>query len=272
MSGFRSPRSSISRVRLVACCSIFVAVAGTGTATPGEASEGFANVVAGIARIQAPPEAVKEIKAVVTLPVRATPVAPGQAVEKGEVLVEMDLEKLEKELSLRRRELSSIQEEKRFRASNKEVQRGGGASSGRAQGPSNSVEMELVQKEANATRDLLEVQTNLSTASPRAPENGFLVKLLYGVGSEAKRRKPILTFIDAKQTLVSVTLPAESIDTFPPGSRVAVSSPADPGRRFVGTVEKPAKTAGAGILTLRPIELPFLSLEKETPVILTALP
>ena len=225
-----------------------------------------ADAVGGIAKVQAPPNAVKPLKAVANLPVRATPVAPGQPVEDGQLLLEIDVEKLEKELAMRRQELASIQEDKRYRATNKEVRRGGGGSSNLAQGPDNSIEMELVQKEANATRDLLEVQTRISTASPHAPQNGYLVHLFYDVGAETKKRKPLLTFVAAEDTRVSVTVPAESVVAFPPGSRVLIASSTDPGRRFEGTVERPAKGDAPGTVLVRPDGLPFLNLDQEAPV------
>ncbi|MEZ5312914.1 MAG: hypothetical protein R2862_04265 [Thermoanaerobaculia bacterium] len=180
-----------------------------------------ADAVGGIAKVQAPPNAVKPLKAVANLPVRATPVAPGQPVEDGQLLLEIDVEKLEKELAMRRQELASIQEDKRYRATNKEVRRGGGGSSNLAQGPDNSIEMELVQKEANATRDLLEVQTRISTASPHAPQNGYLVHLFYDVGAETKKRKPLLTFV-AEDTRVR-SPSRRSRSSLPPGSRVVIA-------------------------------------------------
>ena len=254
-----SPRPRLRSPALVTATLLFAFAA---AASPAHA----ADAVGGIARLQAPPSAVKPIKAVANLPVRATPVAPGQPVEDGALLVEMDLETLEKELAMRRQELASIQEDKRYRATNKEVRRGGGGSSNLAQGPDNSIEMELVQKEANATRDLLEVQTRISTASPHAPTDGYLVHLFYDVGAETKKRKPLLTFIAADETLVSVVVPPEAIAAFPPGSRVAIVSSTDPTRRFEGTVEKPAKGSDPGRLSVRPAGLPFLNLDQEAPV------
>lgn len=219
-----------------------------------------ADPVAGVAKYETPArEAIATVNAIVSLPVRATPVAVGAPVRKNEVLVEIDLRELEKELAGQRKALLDIQAEKRFRATNRENVQG-------------NVAIELITKEANASRDLLETQTRISTASPRAPEDGFLVHRFYEVGAQTKKRKPLLTFLEAKRALLAIAVPADTAAAFPVGSKISVADAGDPARRFLATLEK-SSPAGDGVtLTLRPLELPFLALDQTAQVLLSPAP
>lgn len=226
--------------------------------------------VRGTARLLAPEASVVVLNAAVTLPVVALPVAPGEPVSKGTVLVELKLEKIERELRQRQKDLRAIQEEKRYRTSNREVQRGGGTR--QFEGPSGGVEVNLAIKEADAMRDMLEVQTKLSIAEPRASEDGYLVRNFYAAGAEAKRRKPLVSFVAATRTALTVTVAEGVAADFPPGAAVAVTSAADSAQRFRATVVSAAASTGSdGVeLTLRPLELPFLALDR--PATVTVVP
>ncbi|MEO7974796.1 MAG: hypothetical protein ABIU84_14540 [Thermoanaerobaculia bacterium] len=204
------------------------------------------------------------INAVVTLPLGALPAAVGVPVHKGSILAEMDVRKLERELSELQRELRSIQAEKRFRTSSKEVQRGGGPTN--VQRPNNGVEENLAIKEANALRDMLEVQTRLSQASPRAPENGYLVRAFYGVGADAKRRKPLVSFVAATKTSLALQVALEAAAGFPPGTEVTVSSQENRSLQFRGVVTRTLSGIAGAEVTVRPLELPFLALDRPTSV------
>ena len=222
----------------------------------------------GIGRLAAPEAAVVVINAVVTLPVAALPLRPGEPVKKGTILAEMDVAKLEREMRELQRRLRDVQEEKRFRASNKEVQRGGGGSTTGGQRPDNGIETNLAIQEADAMRDMLEVQTRLSQASPRAPADGYLIRNYYAVGAEAKRRKPLVSFVAANATALAVFLPGATPADYPAGAEVTVRSADDTERRFRGVVVSSRAGAADLELTVRPLELPFLALDRPTTVVI----
>ena len=226
----------------------------------------------GTARLSSPEGAVLVLNAVVSLPVAALPVRPGDPVKKGTILAEMDVAKLEREMRELQRTLRDVQEEKRYRASNKEVQRGGGGSTSGGQRPDNGVETNLAIKEADAMRDMLEVQTRLSQASPRAPADGYLIRNFYAVGADAKRRKPLVSFVAASATSLSVTLPGATPADFPAGAEVTVRSAEDAQQAFRGVIVSSRAGATALELTVRPLELPFLALERETAVVIVTGP
>lgn len=217
--------------------------------------------VSGAARLQVPPGATTTLKSVETLPVRGVAVAAGEPVRKGVVLLEMDLSKLQRELDETSKELRLLQDEARRRISGRENR-------------SASEAVELAMRQADAQRDLVTIQTSLSTALPRAPEDGFVVRYFYAVGAEAKRRKPILEFIAAGKTTLALALSpaaaAGAAATMPPGTRVVVFGADDPQRRFRATVETSTRAADGGVaLTLRPLELSFLALDRPATVSLT---
>ena len=120
-------------------------------------------------------------------------------------------------------------------------------------------------------RDMLEVQTRLSIAEPRAPEDGYPVRNFYAAGAEAKRRKPLVSFVAATQTALTVTLEEGAAADFPPGAEVTVTSGADAALRFRATVVSSAASAASGgvELALRPLELPFLALDRPAEVVVT---
>lgn len=205
------------------------------------------------------------INGVVSLPVRALPVVPGEPVRKGSVLLEINVERLDRELRERQNDLRRIQEEKRYRASNKEVQRGGGGSTS-GQRPDTSVEANLGLQEADAMRDMLEVQTRISQASPRAPADGYLVRTFYAVGADTKRRKPLVSFIPADKTVLVVALSGAVAADFPSGAAVSVSSAEDAKPAFRGVIVSSLASETDLEVTIRPLELPFLALERPATV------
>ena len=120
-------------------------------------------------------------------------------------------------------------------------------------------------------RDMLEVQTKLSIAEPRASEDGYLVRNFYAAGAEAKRRKPLVSFVAATQTALTVTVAEGVAADFPPGAEVAVTSAAESAQRFRATVVSAAASAASGgfELALRPLALPFLALDRPAEVVVT---
>lgn len=224
----------------------------------------------GSARLGAPAGVESTLNAAVSLPVRAIPATVGAPVPKGSILVEMNVEKIERELRELQRTLREVQEEKRYRKSNKEVQRGGGTQA--FQGPENSIETNLAIKEADAMRDLLEVQTKLSIASPRAPEDGYLLRSFYAVGADAKRRKPLVSFVAASKTVLEVSLAGATPDDFPVGSAVTVRSAEAAQQAFRGVVLTSLAGAEGLELAVRPVELPFLALDRPAAVTIEKTP
>lgn len=230
----------------------------------------------GLGQLTAPEAAVVVINAVVTLPIAALPQRPGEPVKKGTILAEMNVVKLEREMRELQRRLRDIQEEKRNRTSNREVggavAGSGGSSTATAQRPSSGIETNLAIQEADAMRDMLEVQTRLSQASPRAPGDGYLIRNFYAVGAEAKRRKPLVSFVAASATSLAVTLPGAGLADYPAGAEVTVRSAENSGQAFRGVIVSSRAGAADLELTLRPLELPFLALDRPVPITIEKAP
>jgi hypothetical protein len=224
------------------------------------------------ALLVAPPEAVKELKATASLPVTSLPAAPNQPVRLGELLVGVDVSKMEKELAAARKNLESAQDEKRERTTGQEVVRGtaSGGGSGGGQGPSGGRMAELQVAEANAMSELLELQTRITMAPLHAPADGYVVRHLYAVGATTKKRKPLLTFVEAKKLVLEATVPAAQAAPFAAGTEVKVASMIDPAQAFLGRIESATPAGEAVALRIRPAGLPFLTLGTTTPVTLSA--
>lgn len=216
----------------------------------------------GVARLEAPAGAETVLKVVASLPVLAVPVAPGDPVAKGTVLVEMDLKSLERAVGEARDRLAEEQQKSRGRSSTRVP-----ASRG------NTDQLIVNQDEMAAMSDLMELQTRLSTASPRAPEDGYVLQNFYATGAQAKRRKPLVSFVAGTRTRVRIALDDGAAATYPPGSEVTVISREDGARRFrCAVVQSTVRGAGAAELELRPLELPFLSLDRPAPVTIETTP
>lgn len=231
-----------------------------------------AHAVAAEARLVAPPGSETELKATVSLEVRALPAALNQPVAKGAFLVQMDLTKLQKELEGEQKTLASAQEEKRRLA----VQRGATSSSP----ASNSrVDMQNAQNvsdaqmaESNAISDIARLQSELSTADLRAPADGYVVRQLFAVGAKSKKRKPLVAFVEAQKAVLEVSLPAAEAAPFAAGATVRVADAGDAARAFRGKVLSAAPSGEAVALRIQPLELPFLALASAATVNLSPAP
>ncbi len=246
-------------VSLLAVCALVLPVAA-------------AHAVAVEARLVAPPGSEAELKAAISLEVRALPAALHQPVAKGAMLVEMDLTKLQKELEGEQKTLASAQEEKRRLA----VQRGATSSTP----ASNSrVDMQNAQnvsdaqmEESNAISDIARLQSELSTADLRAPADGYVLRQLYAVGAKAKKRKPLVVFVEAGKAVLEASVPAAEAGPFTAGAAVRVADAGNAARAFRGKVLS-AEPAGESVaLRIQPLELPFLALDTAASVNLSAAP
>ena len=168
--------------------------------------------------------------------------------KSGQILVEQDSTVLEGRLAQRQRELLGMQAEKRE------------AAVGARQGT-----REIDQPEVEAAREILDLQAEITTATTVAPADGYVVRQLYAVGAKARRRKPLLVFVEAEKTLLEISIPASDAAPFTAGSKVLVSSTDGRGLSFSGTVlaTKPSPSIVDQIdLSVQPLELPFLALDR----------
>jgi multidrug resistance efflux pump len=129
---------------------------------------------------------------------------------------------------------------------------------------------ELQFAEANAMTELVELQTRITSAPLHAPADGYVVRHLYAVGATTKKRKPLLTFVEAKKLVLEATVPAAQAAPFAAGADVKVVSMIDPAQAFLGRVESATPAGEAVALRIRPAALPFLTLGTTTPVTLSA--
>lgn len=242
------------------------------TAAVGALLAPAAHAVAAEARLVAPPGSEAELKSAISLEVRALPAAPNQPVAKGAFLVQMDLTKLQKELEGEQKTLASAQEEKRRLA----VQRGATSSTP----ASNSrVDMQNAQnvsdaqmEESNAISDIARLQTELATADLRAPADGYVVRQLFAVGAKAKKRKPLVVFVEAQKAVLELSLPAAEAAPFVTGAAVRVADAANAARSFRGKVLSADPAGDSVALRIQPLELPFLALASAATVNLSLAP
>ena len=153
----------IDRVR-ISSAGLFLTLA---LAVPGAASV----LVSGVARVEAPTGAATVLKVVASLPVIALPAVRGEPVTKGALLVELDVRSLERAVREARDRLAAEQEMSRGRSSARTATRAN--------------DSQMNQEENTAMSDLLELQTRISTASPQAPEDGYVTQNFYAVGAQA---------------------------------------------------------------------------------------
>lgn len=217
------------------------------------------------AKLVVPEAAVTVVAAKVSLPVSVLAAAAGTPAPKDSILVVMEKDELQRELKLRLEELDAVRSEMRFRTSNREVRGGGGGTTPFSR-PDNSIDTNLAMREADLTRDLLEVQTKLSLADVRALDDGYVVRHLVPVGVTAKKRKPVLSFVRSADTEVLLEVQGGEHRA---GEALLVTSVAS-GSRFHATVAKATPTGAGSELVLRPQELPFLSVGVPEAVIVSA--
>lgn len=228
------------------------------------------HAVAAEARLIAPPGSETELKSAVSLEVQALPAALLQPVAKGAVLVEMDVQKLQKELEGLRKDLTRAQEEKRELA----VQRGATSSSPTSNSRTDMANAQAVSEaqmaESNALSDLARVQSELATADLRAPTDGFVVRQLFAVGAKAKKRKPLVAFVEVQKSVLEAVLPAAEAGPFAAGATIQITDAGNSARGFLGKVLSAAPAGETVALRIQPLELPFLALDAAASVNLSA--
>lgn len=212
------------------------------------------------ARLTAPAGSETELKSTLSIEVRALPAGLNQPVAKGAMLVEMDVSKLQKELDGQRKTLASAQEEKRRLA----VQRGATsatpASNSRVDMSNAQAVADAQMAESNAISDLARLQSELATADLRAPAAGYVTRQLFAVGAKAKKRKPLVGFVEAQKTVLEATVPAAEAAPFAVGATLRVADAGNPAASFRGKVLSAAPEGEAVALRIQPLELPFLAL------------
>lgn len=225
------------------------------------------------AQLSAVTTEVKPVKATASLPVLALPVDRYLPVREGTVLGELDLAKLEKSLREATDRLEQARSERRRMTTDRGVARPGSSGSNRDTAPAGAwQEMSVETAEADATREMVEAQTRLSEAPVRAPRDGYVLDYFYPVGSTSKKRKPFLDFVGIDSTRVTVTLAAAEAAPFAAGVTVRLSDPSDPAAAFRGRIESVAPAGDRVALTVRPLDLPFLTLDTATPATLELAP
>lgn len=242
---------------------LLLAAAATGSPTQAVESE---------ARLVVPPGSEAELKSTLSLTVRALPAPLHQPVTKGTLLVEMDVQKLQKELEGQRKTLTRAQAEKRELATQRRATSSTPASSSRADMANAQAVADAQMAEANALSDLARIQTELATADLRAPDDGYVLRQLYAVGAKARRRTPLLVFVAAQKVVVEAAVPAAVAEPFAVGSAVRVADSGNPSRVFRGKILSADPAGDSVALRIQPLELPFLALEAIASVTLSATP
>lgn len=224
------------------------------------------------ARLVVPPGSEMELKSTLSLTVRALPAPLHQPVTKGTLLVEMDVQDLQKELEGQRKALTRAQAEKRELATRRRATSSTPASSSRADIANAQAVADAEMAESNAISDLARVQTELATADLRAPDDGYVLRNLYAVGAKAKKRKPLLVFVAAQKAVVEAAVPAAAAEPFTVGTAVRIADAGNPSRSFRGKILSADPAGDSVALRIQPLELPFLALEASASATLTATP
>jgi hypothetical protein len=198
--------------------------------------------------LRIPEKAARELRITESLLVIETPVAPGEPVRSGELLLTLDTRPLYRELEQAQAELAELQ------ANEREHPTVGGSTRGGTSNPGNIHGEEM----GNLAGEISNLIGRLEHAALRAPEDGYLVRRFYEVGAKAKRRKPGALFAPLAATVVEVTLSAADAAPYALGAKVQFTDPADDRRSFASTVTA-VKPAGETFhLELNPLDLPFL--------------
>ncbi len=268
-----SRRFAIVLAALVAATVVTHAPA-VSAATSGVAAAAAAEVaaVAIEVRLVAPAGSETELKSALSTEVLALPTPVNQPVPKGAILIEMDLRKLQKEYDGLTRDLTAAQAEKRRLASERGVTSSTPASHSPADLAAAQAVADAQMAESIAMSDLARVQTELATANLRAPANGYLLRQLYAVGAKAKRRKPLLVFVEAQKTVVEAAVPAAQAGPFSVGRAVRITDPGNPALGFRGKILSIDPAGDPVALRIQPLELPFLALDAPAAVSLSAAP
>ncbi|MEO8196491.1 MAG: VWA domain-containing protein [Thermoanaerobaculia bacterium] len=193
-----------------------------------------------VALLRAAATGVKPVEASQSLVVDAFVTPAGTPATKGQILVTFDTASLQQQLDSQQKNLREIQQERR--------------------NPSTS-DVTWATREIDATRELLELQSSLAAAAVRAPSDGYVVRNRVNLGGKAKRRKPVVDFVEFSATRLTATLVPEPSPAFAPGEIVAVAQPGG-GKRFRARVDTVDRSSGSGAaLALTPLELPYLMLD-----------
>jgi len=241
-------RPDLTLLSLAACAALLFAAAPT-----------FAQPIEVDARLSLPTGAETMIDAAVSLPVLAV-AELNLPVRKTAVLAQLDKEKLEKELAGARKQLSSAQAEKRRLATDR------GATTSAVTGNDrtsmrNSQEVGMAEAaEQQAMSEMTTLTTQLAQTLVRAPEDGFLAKVLYAVGAKTKKRKPFLVFAEATRTVIETSVPAAQGAALTPGATVRLSAIGGEVRSFQGKVVAAVPEGDSIALRIQPLELPFFPL------------
>ncbi|MGE0641481.1 MAG: efflux RND transporter periplasmic adaptor subunit [Thermoanaerobaculia bacterium] len=223
-------------------------------------------------RLTIPPGSEETMNSPASLPVEtiATPIL--QPVAKGTVLLQLDREKLQKELEGARKDLASAQAEKR----RLRQERGGATSMPQSQDPAAlRAAQEIGMAEAaeqRAMSDLSKLQTELAESTVRAPVDGFVVKQLFAVGAKTKRRKPLLLFADAAKTVIDASVPAAAAAAYSVGSKVRLAATTAEPHSITGKVVSATPAGDTVTLRIQPLELPFFGPDTTTRVALSPIP
>jgi multidrug resistance efflux pump len=126
--------------------------------------------------------------------------------------------------------------------------------------------------ESNAISDMARLQSELAIANLRAPADGFVRQQFYAVGAKARKRKPLVSFVEAQKTVLEATVPAAEAGPFAVGSVVRVADAGNAARGFRGRVLAADPAGDAVALRIQPLDLPFLALDSPASVSLSVAP
>ena len=201
----------------------------------------------------------------------ALPSAADQPVRRGEVVAELDTAELEKEIAELERSIANSQSSR--------LQFAGACMYARIAAPNEPHQGWLPPSDscgldaATSTAETLRRRAfdAIEESTVRAPRDGYVVHNHVAVGDQARKRKPLLTFVAAEKTVVETSIPAVEAGQFAVGTKVLVSGVGS-NASFLGTVTAALAAGERMALSIQPLELPFLALDRPTQVAVTALP
>lgn len=192
-----------------------------------------------------------QVVATESLTVREIAVPSGAPAANGQELVRFDTESLDRRLESKQAELTAIQRERRN---------------------PNPSDYTWALRESDAMRELSELQERLASAPVRAPSDGYVVRTIVHPGGKAKRRKPVLDFVELPGTRVAVEVESAASVDFSPGEILIIEQPQGE-RSFRARVERvdliKRDESGGVTVVLVPLDLPFLRLDMPEAITIT---
>lgn len=195
------------------------------------------------------------LSAKVSAYVVAIPVEDGQAVKKGDLLVQLDDRDYKNALTIARADLASNEARRRDTERNFRRLASLYQSAAVTQQQFDAAQTQYVESKARydaIDAQVAQAQLNLDNTRIVAPEDGFVAKRSAEIGQLAAVGTPLVGFVSGKSRWVVANLKETDLDGVVPGREAEVTVDALKGQTFHGKVEAIFPTTGSRFTLLPP--------------------